>query len=165
MGFSQEEAPRATTTCRCPQCRSILETHVGINRINDVPQATPARKKYADDEDEESGSLLRRSSSTKRSAPGAARSDERSKEAQKNIFHIVKRLLSYAAADRQLISLGVAFVVLSSAFDAAIPNYTGRALAAIVDSVVNKVRRLERSPAGGGQALFPALVAPFHGSC
>lgn len=52
----------------------------------------------------------------------------------------MKRLLSYAAEDKKLIAAGMFFIISSSAFDTLIPNYTGRALAAIVDSVSNKVR-------------------------
>lgn len=58
---------------------------------------------------------------------------EASPNAKKPIFDIARRLLTFAAEDKMLISVGVVLILVSSAFETALPNFTARALAAIVD--------------------------------
>ena len=45
---------------------------------------------------------------------------------------VVARLLSYAAEDRALVACGAAAVLVSSAFDTLLPNFSARALALVV---------------------------------
>jgi len=45
---------------------------------------------------------------------------------------VVARLLSYAAEDRALVGCGAAAVLVSSAFDTLLPNFSARALALVV---------------------------------
>ena len=52
--------------------------------------------------------------------------------AKKPIYAIARRLLSFAAEDRTLITVGALLIVVSSAAETAIPNYSARALAAII---------------------------------
>lgn len=115
------------------------------------PQApTGGKGRHRDeDDDEEMGNLINKTATSRKSSSSRPPADERSQGADKktSLFEVVKRLLSYAAEDRLLISFGLFFVLSSSAFDAAIPNFTGRALASIVDSAGGKVRQHEAAQA------------------
>jgi ABC-type multidrug transport system fused ATPase/permease subunit len=65
---------------------------------------------------------------------------------------VVARLLSFAAEDRVLVACGAVAIVVSSAFDTLLPNFSARALALIVS---------RDSASGGGNAWEPST---FHGA-
>jgi len=72
----------------------------------------------------------------------AEAASEKPKDAKQDASVVVRRLLSFAAEDKLLVWVGAACVLLSSAFDTAIPNYSARALALIISE----------NMAGGGDA-------------
>ena len=83
--------------------------------------------------------------------------------AKKPIYAIARRLLSFAAEDRTLITVGALLIVVSSAAETAIPNYSARALAAIIaDAGAEVAPPLPGAAAASGAPLsFPTSLRGF----
>jgi ATP-binding cassette subfamily B (MDR/TAP) protein 8 len=113
-----------------------------------MPELRPLKRREGDDadagseEDEEAGLVARRADA---SGGASTSGDDAKAGTSPRQSQVVRRLLSFAAEDRLLVGVGTAAVLISSAFDTLVPNYSARALALVVS----------RDAAGGGGVWAP----------
>ena len=93
------------------------------------------------------------SASASPAASAASASAAVSEKPKPEVAAVVRRLLSFAQEDKLLVWCGAACVLLSSAFDTAVPNYSARALALIIS---------DETAGGGNGGLF--TPSTFHGA-